>query len=148
LYAQFPQLDRARAAIWGWSGGGSMTLYALTHSDRFKAGISVAPVTSWRDYDSIFTERYMGLLKDNARAYDDSIVSAASSLHGSLLLVHGTSDDNVHFQNTIQMIDALVRAGKQFRLMVYPNKTHGIAGTAARTQMFHMMEDFWNKELK
>ena len=148
LYAQFPQLDRARAAIWGWSGGGSMTLYALTHSDRFKAGISVAPVTNWRDYDSIYTERYMGLPKDNARAYDDSIVSAASSLKGSLLLVHGTSDDNVHFQNTIQMTDALTRAGKQFRLMVYPNKTHGIAGTATRSQLFHMMEDFWNKELK
>ena len=97
-----------------------MTLYALTHSDRFKAGIAVAPVTNWRDYDSIYTERYLGLPKDNASAYDDSIVSAASSLHGSLLLVHGTSDDNVHFQNTIQMTDALIKAGKQFRLMVYP----------------------------
>lgn len=125
-----------------------MTLYALTHSDRFKAGISVAPVTNWRDYDSIYTERYMGLPKDNARIYDDSIVGAAGGLRGSLLLVHGTSDDNVHFQNTIQMIDALVRAGKQFRLMVYPNKTHGIAGTATRTHLFYMMEDFWNKELK
>ena len=148
LCAQFPQLDRARTGIWGWSEGGSMTLYALTHSDRFKAGIAVAPVTNWRDYDSIFTERYMGLPKDNASAYDDSIVSAASSLHGSLLLVHGTSDDNVHFQNTIQMTDALIKAAKQFRLMAYPNKTHGIAGTGTRTQLFHMMEDFWNKELK
>jgi dipeptidyl-peptidase 4 len=148
LYAQFPQLDRARTGMWGWSNGGSMTLYALTHSDRFKAGISVAPVTNWRDYDSIYTERYMGLPKDNASAYDDSIVSAASSLHGSLLLVHGTSDDNVHFQNTIQMTDALIRFGKQFRLMVYPDKTHGIAGSSTRTQLFHMMEDFWNKELK
>jgi dipeptidyl-peptidase 4 len=148
LYAQFPQLDRTRTAIWGWSNGGSMTLYALTHSDRFKAGISVAPVTNWRDYDSTYTERYMGLPKDNAGAYDDSIVSAASSLHGSLLLVHGTSDDNVHFQNTIQMTDALIRAGKQFRLMVYPDKTHGIGGAGTRTQLFHMMEDFWNKELK
>ena len=148
LYAQFPQLDRTRTGIWGWSNGGSMTLYALTHSDRFKAGISVAPVTNWRDYDSIYTERYLGLLKDNARGYDDSIVSAASSLHGSLLLVHGTSDDNVHFQNTIQMIDALIKAQKQFRLMVYPDKTHGISGTGTRTQLLHMMEDFWNKELK
>jgi dipeptidyl-peptidase-4 len=148
LYAQFPQLDRTRTAIWGWSNGGSMTLYALTHSDRFKAGISVAPVTNWRDYDSIYTERYMGLLKDNASAYDDSIVSAASSLHGALLLVHGTSDDNVHFQNTIQMTDALIKAEKQFRLMVYPDKTHGISGAGTRTQLFHMMEDFWNKELK
>jgi dipeptidyl-peptidase-4 len=148
LYAQFPQLDRTRTAIWGWSNGGSMTLYSLTHSDRFKAGISVAPVTNWRDYDSTYTERYMGQLKDNTGAYDDSIVAAASSLHGSLLLVHGTSDDNVHFQNTIQMTDALIKAGKQFRLMIYPDKTHGISGTGTRTQLFHMMDDFWNKELK
>jgi len=148
LYAEYPQLDRTRTAIWGWSGGGSMTLYALTHSDRFKAGISVAPVTNWRNYDSIYTERYMGLPKDNTKTYDDSIVSAVGNLHGSLLLVHGTSDDNVHFQNTIQMADALIKAGKQFRLMVYPNKTHGIAGSATSTQLFHMMEDFWLKELK
>jgi dipeptidyl-peptidase 4 len=148
LYAQYPQLDAARTGIWGWSGGGSMTLYALTHSDRFKAGTSVAPVTNWRDYDSIYTERWLGLPKDNASGYDDSIVSAAGKLHGSLLLVHGTSDDNVHFQNTIQMTEALIQAGKQFRLMVYPNKTHGIAGPGTRTHLFHMMENFWNKELK
>jgi dipeptidyl-peptidase 4 len=148
LYAQYPQLDPARTGIWGWSNGGSMTLYSLTHSDRFKAGISVAPITNQRNYDSIYTERYMGSPKDNAYGYDNSIVRAAGKLHGSLLLVHGTSDDNVHFQNTIQMTDALIKAGKQFRLMVYPNKTHGISGTGTRTQLFHMMEDFWNKELK
>lgn len=148
LYAQYPQLDRSRTAMWGWSNGGSMTLYSLTHSDRFKAGIAVAPITNQRDYDSIYTERYMGLPKDNSIGYDDSTVSAAGKLHGSLLLVHGTSDDNVHFQNTIQMVDALIRSGKQFRLMVYPNKTHGIAGPGTRTQLFHMMEDFWNQELK
>jgi dipeptidyl-peptidase-4 len=108
----------------------------------------VAPVTSQRNYDSIYTERYMGLPKENAKGYDDSIVSAAANLHGSLLLVHGTSDDNVHFQNTIQMTDALIKAGKQFRLMMYPNKTHGISGPDARKQLFHMMEDFWNRELK
>ena len=148
LYTQEPQLDPARTAIWGWSNGGSMTLYALTHSERFKAGISVAPVTSQRNYDSIYTERYMGLPKDNSSGYDDSIVAAAGKLHGSLLLVHGSSDDNVHFQNTIQMADALIRAGKQFRMMVYPNKTHGISGPDARTHLFHMMEDFWLQELK
>ena len=148
LYAQYPQLDRSRTAMWGWSNGGSMTLYTLTHSDRFKAGISVAPVTNQRNYDSIYTERYMGLVKDNGNGYDNSIVSAAGNLRGSLLLVHGTSDDNVHFQNSIQMIDALIRNGKQFRLMVYPNKTHGISGPATRSQLFHMMEDFWNRELK
>jgi len=148
LLEQFKQLDPERIAIWGWSNGGSMTLYALTHSNRFKAGISVAPVTSQRNYDSIYTERYMGLPKDNPKGYDDSIVSAAGNLHGSLLLVHGTSDDNVHFQNTIQMTDALIRTGKQFRLMVYPNKTHGISGADARTHLFKMMDEFWNKELK
>jgi len=142
-----PRLDRVRTAMWGWSNGGSMTLYALTHSERFMAGISVAPVTNWRNYDSTYTERYLGLLKDNPTAYDDSIVSAANNLHGALLLVHGTSDDNVHFQNTIQMTDSLIKAGKQFRLMVYPDKTHGIAGAATRTQLFHMMDDFWREEL-
>jgi dipeptidyl-peptidase 4 len=148
LEEKYSQLDPTRVAIWGWSNGGSMTLYALTHSGRFKAGISVAPVTSQRNYDSIYTERYMGLPKDNAKGYDDSIVSAAGNLRGSLFLVHGTSDDNVHFQNTIQMTDALIKAGKEFRLMVYPNKTHGISGPEARTHLFHMMDDFWNKELK
>jgi len=148
LYAQYPQLDRERTAIWGWSNGGSMTLYALTHSDRFKAGIAVAPVTSWHNYDSIYTERYMGLPKDNAVAYDNSIVAAAGELKGSLLLVHGSSDDNVHFQNTVQMANALINAGKQFRMMIYPNKTHGIAGAGTRTQLYHMMEDFWKQELR
>ena len=148
LLAQYPQLDSSRIGMWGWSNGGSMTLYALTHSSRFKAGISVAPITNQRNYDSIYTERYMGLPKDNQSGYDDSTVSAAAHLQGSLLLVHGMSDDNVHFQNTVQMTDALIKAGKQFRLMSYPNKTHGISGPGTRTQLFHMMEDFWNKELK
>ncbi len=90
----------------------------------------------------------MGLPKDNAKGYDDSTVSAAANLHGSLLLVHGTSDDNVHMQNTIQMTDALIKAGKPFRLMLYPNKTHGISGPEARTHLFKMMEEFWVTELK
>ena len=148
LFAQYSQLDRSRTAIWGWSNGGAMTLYSLTHSDSFKAGLAVAPVTDWHNYDSIYTERYLGLPKDDPKAYNDSIVSVAGNLHGSLLLVHGTSDDNVHFQNTIQMVNALINSGKQFRLMVYPNKTHGIAGPEVRTQLFHMMDDFWLEELK
>jgi len=104
---------------------------ASTHSlirDASRPGFSVAPVTSQRNYDTIYTERYMGLPKDNPKGYDDSLVSAAGNLRGSLLLAHGTSDDNVHFQNTVQMTDALIKAGKQFRLMTYPNKTHGISG--------------------
>ena len=149
LYEQYPQLDRDRTGMWGWSNGASMTLYTLTHSTAFKAGIAVAPVTSWRNYDSIYTERYMGLPKDDPQGYADSdIAKVAKDLHGALLLVHGTSDDNVHFQNTIQMVNSFISANKQFRLMVYPNKTHGIAGPAARTHLFEMMQEHWEKELK
>ena len=148
LFAEVPQLDRSRVAIWGWSNGGSMTLYSMTHSEAFKTGVSVAPVTDWHNYDTIYTERYLGLPKDNPTVYDDSLPKAAGKLHGSLLLVHGTSDDNVHFQNSVQMIEELIRAGKQFRLMLYPNKTHGIAGSADRDHLFHMMEDHFDQELK
>jgi len=149
LFAQYPQLDRSHIGIWGWSNGGSMTLYALTHSGAFQAGVSVAPVTDWRDYDSIYTERYQGLPKDNGKGYQDLRLSnVADKLHGSLLLVHGTSDDNVHFQNSVQMVEALIKAGKQFRFMVYPNKTHGIGGPDDRDHLFHMIEDHFEQELK
>ena len=149
LLAQYPQLDKDRMAIWGWSGGGSMTLYAMTHAQVFRAGISVAPVTDPRDYDSIYTERYMGLLPESAKVYDDaSEPKAAANLSGALLLVHGTSDDNVHFQNSVQMVDALIKAGKQFHLMIYPNKTHGIAGPAAGAHLFHAIQDHLDRELK
>jgi dipeptidyl-peptidase-4 len=149
LFAQYPQLDRGRLGIWGWSNGGSMTLYALTHSDAFKAGVSVAPVADWRDYDSIYTERYQGLPKDNGKGYQDLRASnLANSLHGSLLLVHGTSDDNVHFQNSVQMVEGLIQAGKQFRFMIYPSKTHGIGGSDDRDHLFHMIEDHFERELK
>ena len=149
LLAQVPQLDRDRVAMWGWSNGASMTLFSMTHSDVFKAGVSVAPVTDWHNYDSIYTERYMGLPKDNVKGYEDSSMpKAAKDLHGALMLAHGTSDDNVHLQNSIQMIDALIKAGKQFRLMVYPDKTHSISGSTARTHLFHMMQEHWERELK
>ncbi len=149
LLAQYPQLDKDRVAIWGWSNGGSMTLYAMTHSDRFKAGVAVAPVTNQANYDSIYTERYMGLLNEDKAGYEQSdSTRQADKLHGALLLVHGTSDDNVHFQNSIQMINALVNAGKQFRLMIYPNKTHGISGHDARVHLFNMIEEHFERELK
>lgn len=149
LFAQYPELDRNRIGIWGWSNGGSMTLYALTHSDIFKAGVSVAPVTDWRDYDSIYTERYQGLPKDGGKGYDDLLLAkVAGKLHGSLFLAHGTSDDNVHFQNSVQMIEALVKAGKQFRFMAYPNKTHSIHGAADRDHLFHAIEDHFEHELR
>jgi len=146
--ARFPQLDGTRLGWWGWSYGGSMTAYALTHSDRFKAGISVAPVTDWRNYDSTYTERYMGLPRDNAEQYDrTSIVKSASKLNGRLLLVHGTSDDNVHMQNSIQFINAMINAGRPFDLQIYPGKTHGIAGPQARTHLFDRMLWQWEQYL-
>ena len=139
---QFPQLDASRIGFWGWSYGGYFTLYALEHTDIFKGGVAVAPVSDWRNYDSIYTERYMGLPKFNEEGYKKSaLVNFAADLHGKVLEVHGTSDDNVHMQNTIQMVNAFINSGKQFRLMVYPRKTHGIAGTPARTHLFHMIDD-------
>jgi len=145
---QFPQLDGNRVGIWGWSYGGYFTLYAMEHSDLFKSGVAVAPVSDWRLYDTIYTERYMGLPKDNEKGYHDSSpVNFAADLKGKLLEVHGTSDDNVHMQNTVQMVSALINAGKQFQLMIYPGKTHGIAGTAARTHLFHLIEDHFLETL-
>jgi dipeptidyl-peptidase-4 len=149
LFVQYPQLDQSRVAIWGWSNGGSMTLYAMTHSERFRAGVAVAPVTDQINYDTIYTERYMGQLKDDEEGYRQSDVTAdAAKLHGELMIAHGTGDDNVHFQNSMQMIDALIKAGKQFRLMIYPNKTHSISGSDARDHLFHMIEDHFERELK
>jgi dipeptidyl-peptidase 4 len=146
--ARFPQLDGSRMGWWGWSYGGYMTLIALTHSDRFKAGVSVAPVTDWRDYDSIYTERYAGLLPENEAAYKKSSpVNYAAQLHGRLLEVHGTSDDNVHMQNTMQMINALINAGKQFDLQIYPRKTHSIAGQATRVHLFNRIRNHFRQEL-
>ncbi len=136
--AKFPQLDGSRLGWWGWSYGGFMTLNAMTHSDRFQAGVAVAPVTDFRNYDTIYTERYGGLLPENDAAYRKSApVTYAGNLHGHLLEVHGTSDDNVHMQNTIQMINAFINSGKQFELMLYPRKTHAIAGPVTRTDLFN-----------
>ena len=145
---QFPQLDANRIGFWGWSYGGYFTLYAMEHSDMFKSGVSVAPVTNWLLYDTIYTERYMGLPKNNEKGYHDSSpVNFAADLKGKLLEVHGTSDDNVHMQNTIQMINNLIDAGKQFQLMMYPGKTHGIAGQPARDHLFHMIDDHFLETL-
>jgi dipeptidyl-peptidase 4 len=148
LFSQHPDLDKSRTCIYGWSNGGSMTLYAMLHSDVFKCGVSGAPVTDWRLYDSIYTERYLGLPKQFPKAYQDSSMpAAAENLHGSLLLLHGTSDDNVHMQNSIQMVNALIEANKQFRLMLFPNKTHGVRGKASENRM-QLMLDFFEQNLK
>jgi dipeptidyl-peptidase 4 len=150
LFTQYPQLDSSRVGIWGWSNGASMTLYAMTHSNLFKAGAAFAPVTNWHNYDSIYTERNNGLPTDkNTTSYTDmDLPKVADKLHGSLLLAHGTGDDNVHFQNSIQMVEALIKAGKQFHFMVYPNKTHSMRGADDRDHLFHTIEEHFERELK
>jgi len=143
-----PYVDPERIGIWGWSGGGFTTCFHLTHSDLFKVGIAVAPVTDWHLYDSIYTERYMGLPEENPEAYKaTSAVVAAANLYGRLLLVHGDADDNVHPQNTFQMIDALIKAGKPYDLLIYPQKTHSIAGSEARIHLFRAMTEYLKKNL-
>jgi dipeptidyl-peptidase-4 len=138
VLAKYPQLDKNRLGWWGWSWGGTFTLNAMTHSDRFRAGVSVAPVTDWHNYDSIYTERYMGLPAENADTYrDQSVVTSAKDLKGHLLIAQGTGDDNVHFANSIQFIQKLIDADLPYDLQVYPRKTHSIAGPEARTQLFN-----------
>jgi dipeptidyl-peptidase-4 len=136
--AKYPQLDKHRLGWWGWSWGGSFTLYALTHSDRFKAGVAVAPVTDWHNYDSIYTERYMSQPADFPAGYRDfSVVSSAAKLKGRLLLVQGTGDDNVHMENTVQFIQKLIEADLPYDLQLYPRKTHSLAGPDVRTHLFN-----------
>jgi dipeptidyl-peptidase-4 len=143
-----PWADSERIAIWGWSGGGFSTCFALTHSDLFKVGIAVAPVTDWHLYDSIYTERYMGLPQQEVDAYKaTSCVGAAGNLHGQLLLVHGTADDNVHIQNTEQLIQALIEAAQPYDLLVYPQKTHSIRGAKAQLHLHRAMAEYLKKNL-
>lgn len=139
-----PYIDPNRIGIWGWSYGGYMAALSLfTGHMYFKAAISVAPVTSWRFYDTIYTERYLQRPQDNPDGYDDyTPIAHAAELTGSFLLIHGTGDDNVHFQNSVELQRALILAGKQFRSFYYPDKNHGIYGGNTRYHLFKMMTDF------
>jgi dipeptidyl-peptidase-4 len=126
---QRPYADAKRVGISGHSYGGFMAAFALTHSKAFAAGIASGPVTDWKLYDSIYTERYMLTGKENPEGYaKSSCVAAAKNLHGQLLIVHGMMDDNVHMQNSVQLVDALQKAGKDFEMMFYPQSRHGIGG--------------------
>ena len=142
-------VDSARIGIWGWSYGGYMAaLTMLKASDYFKAGIAIAPVTNWKFYDSIYTERYMQTPELNPDGYKNgSCMEYAKNLKGKLLLVHGGVDDNVHLQNTIHLIDALEKANKQFDLRIYPNGNHGIGGGVIRTNLYTMFFEFLQKNL-
>ncbi|RLD09360.1 S9 family peptidase [candidate division KSB1 bacterium] len=142
--AKLPYVDKNRIGIWGWSGGGYLTLMAMTKGSKyFKAGIAVAPVADFRLYDSIWTERYMGLPDQNKAGYDStSVLNYVQDYKGGLLIVHGSSDDNVHMQNTMQFIKRLQEEEKQFRLMIYPGLNHSLLGPYARFHLFSMMADF------
>jgi dipeptidyl-peptidase-4 len=136
--ARYPELDAKRIGWWGWSFGGTFTLYAMTHTDRIKAGVAVAPVTDFRNYDSIYTERYLGLPSANKAVYDaGSDVLAAEGLKGRVLIAHGTGDDNVHMSNTIQFIQPLIQAGIPYDLQLFPRKTHSIAGFDSRNELLN-----------
>jgi dipeptidyl-peptidase-4 len=135
--AQQPYVVPQRIGIWGWSYGGFMTLYALTHSNAFAAGAAVAPVTDWRLYDTIYTERYLKLPEENPEGYrDSSPLWHASQLAAPLFLAHGTGDDNVHWQNTLNFIGQLIKEQKPYTLHLYPNKDHGIVGQDERLHLF------------
>jgi len=142
-------VDRTRIGVRGWSYGGFMTLNAMLNApDVFKAGITGAPVTDWRNYDTIYTERYMSLPKDNADGYaNTALPPLAKNLKGSLMIAHNVEDDNVLFQNTVQMIDALQRAGKRFEMQVYTQKTHAVTGAEAQ-QLNATMLDFFERNLR
>ena len=145
---QQPWIDGDRIGIWGWSYGGYMTAYALTHSQSFKVGISGAPVTDWRNYDTIYTERLMGLPTKNEKGYQvSSVLKSAANLHGKLLLIHGSIDDNVHLSNSMQFALELQKAGKQFELMIYPQNRHSIRASAQAAHLRKLMFDFIKNSL-
>ncbi|MDP4843422.1 MAG: alpha/beta fold hydrolase, partial [Salibacteraceae bacterium] len=142
-------VDKSRIGIWGWSYGGYMSSLCLYKgADVFKTAIAVAPVSNWRFYDSIYTERYMGLPQDNAAGYDDnSPINHVEKLQGNYLLVHGTADDNVHFQNSVELVEALNKADKQYDFAMYPDKNHGIYGGNTRHHLFTRLTNYIEKNL-
>ncbi|WP_299396466.1 S9 family peptidase [uncultured Gelidibacter sp.] len=142
-------IDQDRMGIWGWSYGGFMSSNALFKgNDVFKMAIAVAPVTSWRFYDSIYTERYMTTPQENPTGYDEnSPIHHVDKLKGNFLLIHGSGDDNVHVQNTMQMVEALIQANKQFEWMIYPDNDHGIYGGNTRLHLYTKMTNFINENL-
>ncbi|PYV26815.1 MAG: S9 family peptidase, partial [Acidobacteria bacterium] len=144
-----PFVDPARLGIWGWSYGGYMTLYALTHApDVFKCGAAGGPVTDWKFYDSIYTERYMRTPQENPVGYKaSSPLEAASRLRAKVLLIHGADDDNVHMQNTMSFVDALVKAQRPFELYIQPGQKHGFRGDAVRTYLTQRLLDFFQRSL-
>lgn len=149
VIGNYSYVDKTRIGIFGWSYGGFMSSNCLFKgADVFKMAIAVAPVTNWRFYDSIYTERYLQTPQENASGYDDnSPINFVSKLKGNFLLIHGSADDNVHVQNSMQMIEALVQANKQFDWAIYPDKNHGIYGGKTRIQLYNKMTTFIKEKL-
>ena len=152
-FSALPYIDAERTGMWGWSYGGFLTLMSMLYGDgpdTFELGVSVAPVTSWRQYDTIYTERYMSTPQRNEEGYrNSSPASWADRLQDAqdVLLIHGDLDDNVHFQNTVQMADALQQAGKQFDLMIYPGRNHGIYGGGVRLHLYTLITNYLSDNL-
>jgi len=139
-----PYIDASRIGIFGWSYGGYMSSLCLTvGADVFQLGIAVAPVTNWRFYDTIYTERFMRTPQENPGGYDDnSPINHVEKLKGKLLLIHGSADDNVHFQNTMVFAEKLVQANRQFEMQVYTDKDHGISGGNTSMHLYTRMTEF------
>ena len=143
-------VDKDRIAIWGWSYGGWNTLMSMSEGRPvFRCGIAIAPPTCWRYYDTVYTERYMRTPKENQKGYDEvNPIARAEKLSGALLLCHGLADDNVHYQNTAEYVEALVQADKDFRQLVYTNRNHSIFGGNTRNHLFRQCLNFFNDELR
>jgi dipeptidyl-peptidase-4 len=143
--ARQPYVDGKAIGHWGWSYGGFMSSLAITKgADVFSAAVAVAPVTNWRFYDNIYTERYMRTPQENPKGYDENApLNYVDRIKGKFLLIHGTGDDNVHFQNSVQLVTALVKANVDFETMYYPNKNHGISGYADNTT-YHLWRKMTN----
>ncbi len=149
VFGNYPYVDASRIGIFGWSYGGFMASNCLFKGNEvFKMAIAVAPVTNWRFYDSIYTERYMQTPQENASGYDEnSPINHVEKLKGNFLLIHGSADDNVHLQNSMQMMEALIQANKQFDSQIYPDKNHGIYGGKTRIQLYNKMTNFIKNNL-
>lgn len=144
-----PFIDSSRIGMFGWSYGGYMTSLCMTKGNGlFKVGVAVAPVTNWRFYDNIYTERFMRTPQENPKGYDDNApLNFASGLKGKFLLIHGSGDDNVHLQNTMEFSERLIQANKQFDLMIYPDKNHSIYGGNTRLQLYTKITDYFLNNL-
>ena len=144
-----PYVDKNNIGIWGWSYGGFCTLMSMSEGRPvFKAGVAVAPPTSFRFYDTVYTERYMRTPKENAAGYDDNPISRADKLNGALLICHGLADDNVHPQNTFEYSEALVQADKDFKENIYTNRNHSIFGGNTRRHLLRQITEWFNDHLK